>query len=205
MTDALKDAGVDKDEIDEVVLVGGSTLIPKVRSMIKDFFSNEDILNLDLDPDEAVAVGATLQAGILAGQDRDGQQTIVKNCIPLSIGIKLASGDMSVIIKRNTRIPIEAGKMYYTAYTNQNEISINVKQGEAKIADSNHSLGTFYLRGIPDGPAGSQKVHVNFRIDSDCTLHVTMKTMHNNEEIEKIIKPQDHFALTEEEVTQMIV
>ena len=176
----LEDAGLDKSEISQVVLVGGSTRIPYVRKMLSDAFGREKI-NTDVNPDEAVAVGAGIQASILAGQqvtapgtqgDGKGAQMVLLDVTPLSLGISIVGGVFSVIIPRNTAVPTRKAKTYTTVQDNQPNIKIEVFQGESEMAKRNHRLGQFSI-GIPPAPRGVPQVSVEFFIDANGILQVT--------------------------------
>jgi len=163
---AIQNAGMDKADIQDIVLVGGSTRIPKVQQMLKDFFGERNLVRA-IDPDEAVARGATIQAAILL----DGESEAVKNLLlrdvtPISLGIDVKGDIMSTVVKRNTPIPATATKEFVTIIDNQTEMSIPVLEGERPMTKDNNLLGKFILTGIPPAPRGTAKVDVTFDIDA---------------------------------------
>lgn len=195
--DAIKDANIDVDDIDEVVLVGGATRMPSVKALVKDIFkcTPHDKLN----PDETVALGAAIQANVLAGNSKD---VLLLDVTPLSLGIETVGGMMSTIIPRNTTIPTKAQDTYTTFVDNQTGVEINVYQGERDFVKDNRKLAEFTLKGIPPLPAGAAKVEVNFLIDADGILHVTAKEAYTGIEQQVEVKPS--YGLTDEEVERML-
>ena len=167
---ALKDAGLSKDQIQEVVMVGGSTRIPKVKELVKQIFGKEP--NHSVNPDEVVALGAAVQAGVLAG---DVKGVLLLDVTPLSLGINANGGQMSVIIPRNTTIPTKRSEVYTTAVDNQDGVDIEVFQGERPLVEANKLLGRFHLGGIAPAPRGIPQVEVTFDIDANGIVHVTAK------------------------------
>ncbi len=167
---ALKDAGLSKDQIQEVVMVGGSTRIPKVKELVKQIFGKEP--NHSVNPDEVVALGAAVQAGVLAG---DVKGVLLLDVTPLSLGINANGGQMSVIIPRNTTIPTKRSEVYTTAVDNQPGVDIEVFQGERPLVEANKLLGRFHLGGIAPAPRGIPQVEVTFDIDANGIVHVTAK------------------------------
>ncbi|MEN3033674.1 MAG: molecular chaperone DnaK [Aquificaceae bacterium] len=194
---ALEDAKLRPTDIDEVVLVGGSTRIPLVQQKIRDFFSKEP--NKGVNPDEVVAVGAAIQAGVLTGQVKD---ILLVDVTPLSLGVETLGGVMTVLIPRNTPIPFRKCEIFTTATDNQTEVEIHVLQGERQIASENKSLGKFYLTGIPPAPRGVPKIEVCFDIDVDGILHVSAKDQATGKE--QSIKVQASSGLTKEEIDKII-
>jgi molecular chaperone DnaK len=166
----LKDAGVEPKDIDEVVLVGGMTRMPKVQDMVKEFFGKEP--HKGVNPDEVVAVGAAIQAGILAGDVKD---VLLLDVTPLSLGVETLGGVTTKLIERNTTIPTKKTEVFSTAADNQTSVEIHVLQGEREMARDNRTLGKFHLVGIPSAPRGVPQVEVTFDIDANGILNVSAK------------------------------
>jgi len=167
---AIKDAGLEAKDIDEVILVGGSTRIPMVQKLVTDFFGKEP--NKSVNPDEVVAIGAAVQAGVLAGDVKD---MLLLDVTPLSLGVETLGGVTDVVIERNTTIPVNTSKVYSTADDNQNQVEIHILQGERSMASDNRTLGRFQLMGIPPAQRGVPQIEVTFDIDANGILHVSAK------------------------------
>jgi len=195
---ALRDAGINASQIDEVVFVGGSTRIPLIASMVEQWTGKKP--NKSVNPDEAVAVGAARQAAILSGQT--APDILLVDVIPLTLGIETASGVMDRMINRNTTIPAEATKMFTTTEDNQNSVAIKVYQGERLKADGNKLLGQFKLEGIPEKPRGVPEIEVGFHVDANGILSVKAKELVS--QIAQKVVLTGSSSLTSEEVEQMM-
>jgi molecular chaperone DnaK len=197
MRQALKDAGLDPKQIDEVILVGGSTRIPKIQQIVKDFFGKEP--NKSVNPDEVVAIGAAIQGGVLAGEVKD---VLLLDVSPLSLGIETLGGVTTVLIPRNTTIPTKKSETFSTAEDNQTTVEIHVLQGERQMAQDNRTIGKFQLTGIPPAPRGMPQVEVGFDIDANGILHVTAKDKTTGKE--QKIRIEASSGLSESEVDRMV-
>ncbi|GIS78628.1 MAG: hypothetical protein CM1200mP14_01940 [Gammaproteobacteria bacterium] len=197
MKKALADAGLTTNEIDEVILVGGSTRIPKVQEIVKDFFGKEP--HRGVNPDEVVAVGAAIQGGILAGEVTD---VLLLDVTPLSLGIETLGGIRTTLIERNTTIPTKKAEVFSTAEDNQTTVEIHVLQGERKMAIDNKTIGKFQLTGIPPAPRGMPQVEVTFDIDANGILNVSAKDRATGKEQE--IRIEASSGLSDTEIDRMV-
>ena len=198
---ALKDAGKKPGQIDEVVLVGGSTRIPRVRALVEELFQRKP--HTDLNPDEVVALGAAVQANILGGGSDATENMLLLDVTPLSLGIEVAGGVTDKIILRNSTIPASATQHYTTQVDGQSNVAIHVLQGERELAKDCRSLARFDLKGIPSMPAGLPRVEVRFMIDANGILHVTAREQRSGKEAEISVQPS--YGLTDEQVEGMIL
>jgi Fe-S protein assembly chaperone HscA len=198
---ALKDAKLKPEQIDEVVLVGGSTRIPKVRALVEGLFQRKP--HTDLNPDEVVALGAAVQAKILAGGSRATENMLLLDVTPLSLGIEVAGGVTDKIILRNSTIPASATQYYTTQVDGQANVAIHVLQGERELAKDCRSLARFDLKGVPPMPAGMPRIEVKFLIDANGILHVSAREQRSGKEAE--IEVQPSYGLTDEQVENMIL
>lgn len=194
--EALKDAGLTPSEIDEVILVGGSTRIPRVQDVVKELFGKEP--HKGVNPDEVVAVGAAIQGGVLAG---DVSDVLLLDVTPLSLGIETLGGVMTTLIPANTTIPTKKSEVFSTAADNQTSVEIHVLQGERPMAADNRPLGRFHLDGIPPAPRGVPQVEVTFDIDANGILHVNAKDKATNKE--QSIRITSSSGLSDDEVEKM--
>ncbi|MBC7830283.1 MAG: Fe-S protein assembly chaperone HscA [Chitinophagaceae bacterium] len=195
---ALKDAALDKTDINEIIMVGGSTRVPLIKDSVSDFFGKR--VHIELDPDEVVALGAAVQADILAGNNKD---FLLLDVTPLSLGIETMGGLMDVLIPRNSKIPTKIARQYTTQKDGQASIRISVYQGERDLVKDNRKLGEFNFSGIPGMPAGLPKVEVSFFINADGILIIKTKELRSGIEQSIEVKPQ--YGLTDEEVEKMLL
>jgi len=197
MENALKDAGLSKSDLDEVVMVGGMTRMPKINQVVKDFFGKEP--HKGINPDEVVAVGAAIQGGVLGGDVKD---VLLLDVTPLTLGIETLGGVSTPLIKRNTTIPTKAAQVFSTAADSQTSVEINILQGEREMATDNKSLGRFILDGIPPSPRGMPQIEVSFDIDANGILHVAAKDKATNKE--QKITVQGGSGLNKDEIENMV-
>ncbi|MFA7291537.1 MAG: molecular chaperone DnaK [Rhodocyclaceae bacterium] len=194
---ALKDAGCKVGDIDDIILVGGQSRMPKVQDKVKEFFGKEP--RKDVNPDEAVAVGAAIQGGVLQGEVKD---VLLLDVTPLSLGIETLGGVMTKLIQKNTTIPTKASQVFSTADDSQSAVTIHVLQGEREMSSGNKSLGQFNLEGIPPAPRGMPQIEVIFDIDANGIMHVTAKDKATGKENKITIKANS--GLSEEEIQRMV-
>jgi len=197
MEQALKDAGIKPENIDEVILVGGSTRIPKIQQIVKDFFKKEP--HKGVNPDEVVAIGAAIQGAVLTGEQKD---VLLLDVTPLSLGIETLGGVTTVLIPRNTTIPTKKTETFSTADDNQSTVEIHVLQGERELARDNRTIGKFQLSGIPPAPRGMPQVEVTFDIDANGILHVAAKDKTTGKE--QKIRIEASSGLSENEIDKMV-
>ncbi|MCS4505467.1 Chaperone protein DnaK [wastewater metagenome] len=194
---ALKDAGQSASDIDDVILVGGQTRMPKVQEAVKGFFGKD--ARKDVNPDEAVAIGAAIQGGVLGGDVKD---VLLLDVTPLSLGIETLGGVMTKLIEKNTTIPTKANQVFSTAEDNQNAVTVHVLQGEREMAKDNKSLGKFDLQDIPPAPRGVPQIEVTFDIDANGILNVSAKDKGTGKEQSIVIKASS--GLNEDEIDRMV-
>jgi molecular chaperone DnaK len=197
MQQALKDAGLDPKAIDEVILVGGSTRIPKIQEIVKSFFGKEP--NRSVNPDEVVAIGAAIQGGVLGGEVKD---VLLLDVTPLSLGIETLGGVTTVLIPRNTTIPTKKSETFSTAEDNQTTVEIHVLQGERQMAIDNRTIGKFQLTGIPPAPRGMPQVEVTFDIDANGILHVSARDKTTGKE--QKIRIEASSGLSDADIDKMV-
>jgi len=194
--EALKDAGLSAADIDEVILVGGSTRIPAIQNIVKDFFNKEP--HKGVNPDEVVAIGASIQGGVLTGEVKD---VLLLDVTPLSLGIETLGGVMTKLIEANTTIPTKKAEVFSTAADNQPSVEIHVLQGERPLAKDNKTIGKFHLDGLPPAPRGVPQIEVTFDIDSNGILHVSAKDKATGKS--QSIRIEASSGLTDEEIKKM--
>jgi molecular chaperone DnaK len=197
MKQALSDAGLSASDMDDIILVGGQTRMPKVQAEVQDFFGKEP--RKDVNPDEAVAIGAAIQGGVLGGHVND---ILLLDVTPLSLGIETMGGVMTKLVEKNTTIPTKAQQVFSTAEDNQTAVTVHVLQGEREMASGNKSLGRFDLSDIPPAPRGIPQIEVSFDIDANGILNVSAKDKATGKEQSIVIKASS--GLSDDEVEKMV-
>jgi molecular chaperone DnaK (HSP70) len=197
----LKDAGVSKHEVDEIVLVGGSTRLPKIQQLVRDFFNGKAPCK-SINPDEAVAYGAAVEGGVLS-DDPDATDIVIINVNSLTLGVETVGGVMTELIPRNTRIPVKKTQTFVTSQDDQEYVRVQIFEGERAMTRDNHFLGAFDLTGLPPGPRGTVQIHVTFELDQNNILKVTAEDKASNNKETIVINAQEA-RLSEDEREEAI-
>jgi len=199
----LADGKVKKGDVDEIVLVGGSTRIPKVQQLLKDFFNGKE-LNRGVNPDESVAFGAAVQGAVLSGESEHTKNVVLVDVAPLSLGIETVGGVMTKLIERNSPVPMKKNQVFSTYQDNQPAVLIQIFEGERPMTKDNRQLGKFELSGLPPAPRGVPQIEVTFDIDENAILQVSAQDKGTGKKEQITITQSDRGTLTDEEIQRMV-